>query len=268
VLTLTASGSPAASCSTVFAIDSSAATGAGLEGDLILDPSTVGAGDPSQALYALENRGNATLTGLTLRVLLLDTATGALLAEVTDAATLAPGGSFSGSRPVATEGVPPGSYLVVLIAALGEGAVLTLDSAPLTVIEGNAPPDCAAAAALPTQLWPPDHRLVDVAVQGLSDPDGDPLHVTVTAILQDEPANAKGDGNHCPDGAGLGTATARIRAERSAHGDGRVYHLLFTADDGQGGTCQGEVKVCVPRNQGGQAECVDQGPLHDAAVCP
>jgi hypothetical protein len=268
VLTLTASDSPAASCSTVFAIDSSAATGAGLEGDLLLDPSTVGAGDPSQALYTLENRGNATLTGLTLRVLLLDTATGALLAEVTDAATLAPGGSFSGSRPVATEGVTPGGYLVVLIAALGEGVVLTLDSAPLTVIEGNAPPDCAAAAALPTRLWPPNHRLVDVAVQGLSDPDGDPLHVTVTAILQDEPANAKGDGNHCPDGAGLGTATARIRAERSAHGDGRVYHLLFTADDGQGGTCQGEVKVCVPRNQGGQAECVDQGPLHDAAVCP
>lgn len=267
VLTLTAAGSPAALCSTTFAIDSSAGTGAGLRGELTLDPSVVDAGDPSNALYTLENRGNAALDGLTLRVLLVDTAIGALLAEVTDTATLAPGGSFSGSRPIPTEGVPPGSYLAVLIAVLGEDAALTLDSAPLTVIEGNAPPDCSAATAAPGQLWPPDHRLVDVAVQGLTDPDGDPVEVTVTAILQDEPTNARGDGNQCPDGSGVGTATARIRAERSAHGDGRVYHLLFTADDGQGGTCQGEVKVCVPRNQGGQSECVDQGPLHDAAVC-
>lgn len=274
VLTLAATGSPAAigspaaACSTVFAIDSSAATGAGLTGDLTLDPSVVGAGDPSQALYTLENRGNATLHDLTLRVLLLDAITGGLLAEIHDTATLAPGGSFSGSRPIETLGVAPGSYLVVLIAVLGESAALPLDSAPLTVLEGNAPPDCSAAAAVPGQLWPPDHRLVDVAVQGLTDPDGDPVSLTVTGIFQDEPTNAKGDGNHCPDATGLGTATARIRAERSAHGDGRVYHLLFTAGDGQGGTCQGEVKICVPRNQGGQATCVDQGPRFDATACP
>lgn len=136
----------------------------------------------------------------------------------------------------------------------------------------NRPPDCGAAGPSVAELWPPDHGYRDVAVTGVTDPDGDPVAVAITAIRQDEHVNRGGDGNTCPDGGGAGTATARVRAERSgspqAPGDGRVYHLSFRASDGRGGACTGEVTVCAPHDQRPGGGCVDQGPLYDSTVCP
>ena len=88
------------------------------------------------------------------------------------------------------------------------------------------------------------------------------------AVFQDEPTNELGDGNTCPDAGGMGTSTVRVRSERSGLRDGRVYHLQFTASDSGGATCQGEVTVCVPHDQGQGSACVDQGPLFNSALCP
>jgi hypothetical protein len=112
--------------------------------------------------------------------------------------------------------------------------------------------------------------MVPVLVQKVSDADGDPLIVTITSIRQDEPVNDLADGNTNEDGAGVGTSTARVRAERSGSprnpGNGRVYHIGFTADDGNGGTCSGVVRVGVPHDQGGQPSPVDDGPLYDSTA--
>ena len=48
-------------------------------------------------------------------------------------------------------------------------------------------------------------------------------------------------GNTAPDGQGLGTSTAKVRAERVSKGNGRVYYISFTADDIYGGSCSGMV---------------------------
>ena len=56
--------------------------------------------------------------------------------------------------------------------------------------------------------------------------------------------------------------TALIRAQRSGVGNGRVYHIGFTASDGHAGTCQGTVKVAVPHSVNKKA--VDDGPTYDA----
>ena len=126
---------------------------------------------------------------------------------------------------------------------------------------GNAPPDCSGAVANPAELWPPNHGLVAVAVDGISDPDGDPVTVTITGITQNEPLDV---GNSCPDVAGVGTATANVRAERAGQGNGRVYHLRFTADDGRGGRCSGVVTVCVPHDQRPGHRCSEVGPVVDS----
>src|SRR6266446_1759859 len=110
-----------------------------------------------------------------------------------------------------------------------------------TTIPGNLPPDCSAAAANPAMLWPPNHQFVDVSVAGVTDPDADPVTITITGITQDEALNGGGSGNTCPDATGVGTATASLRAEREGTGDGRVYHIAFTGDDGRGGRCTGTV---------------------------
>jgi len=126
------------------------------------------------------------------------------------------------------------------------------------------PLDCGAAAPTAATLWPPNHRLVEVGIQGLAAPGGAPVAVAVTGVRQDEPVNARGDGNTAPD-AFLSGGTAGLRAERSGGGDGRVYHVDFTATSG-GRSCQGSVQVCVPHDQGQGAACVDQGPLFDSTA--
>jgi hypothetical protein len=132
------------------------------------------------------------------------------------------------------------------------------------LIARNAPPDCTGAVADPDLLWPPNHKFSDVEIVGVADPDGDPVYITVDAIYQDEPLNGRADGNTTPDGGGIGTDTARLRAERSGKGDGRVYHVEFTADDGQGGSCPGVVTVCVPHDRRRGGDCMDQGRLFDS----
>src|SRR5882762_7139917 len=110
----------------------------------------------------------------------------------------------------------------------------------------NHPPECGAT---PIELWPPDHKFVTVSIAGVTDPDGDSLTTNIVGISQDEPLSGHGDGNTCPDGKGVGTSSASVRAERSGTGDGRVYHVSFTASDGKGGQCTGSVRICVPHDQ-------------------
>lgn len=134
----------------------------------------------------------------------------------------------------------------------------------------NDPPLCEGAFADPGQLWPPNHKWNAIGIGGITDPEGGETTVTITSIYQDEPVDVRGngDGNTCPDGAGVGTGSASVRAERQAAGDGRVYHIGFTATDPDGGVCQGTVSVCVPHDQGLRSSCIDQGALFDSTVCP
>jgi hypothetical protein len=68
-----------------------------------------------------------------------------------------------------------------------------------------------------------------------------------------------------PNGHGVGTPAAEVRAEREGGGNGRVYHIFFTATDELGAACSGEVLVGVPHDQEG-APAVDDGALYDSTV--
>jgi hypothetical protein len=105
-----------------------------------------------------------------------------------------------------------------------------------------------------------------VSVLSVTDPEGDAIQITVDSIFQDEPVDVNGDGHFVPDGQGVGTATAEVRAERDGGGNGRFYHIGFTADDGRGGTCTGTVLVGVPKSQGKKGAPIDDGALYDSTV--
>lgn len=136
--------------------------------------------------------------------------------------------------------------------------------------DNNEPPVCEAASADRPVVWPPDHLMVPIQFLGVTDADDDPLTYSVLSILQDEPVEALGDGAFEPDGDGLGTGTAFVRAERAGTkkvgGNGRVYVIAFEADDGNGGTCTGTVEVCVPFSMGGGGGCVKDEPLYDSTA--
>lgn len=144
-------------------------------------------------------------------------------------------------------------------------AYLTLARA---VPEVNQPPDTSQAYASPNCLWPPNHKMVPVSILGVTDPEGDPVTITITSITSDEPtASDKGSGGakHAPDASGIGSDTATIRAERSGNGDGRVYVINFTASDVKGRESTGSVVVKVPHDQSSK-EClaIDSGQNYDA----
>lgn len=130
----------------------------------------------------------------------------------------------------------------------------------------NLPPECDLAAPDVAELWPPNHQLVDVSVEGVLDPEGDPVEIAVTQIAQDEPIEGRGDGNTEPDAEGIGSGVASLRAERTGRGDGRVYHVSFRAEDAGGRACEGAVVVCVPHDRGHGGGCVDQGLLFDSTT--
>ena len=154
----------------------------------------------------------------------------------------------------------------------------------------NSAPDCSRATANPSQIFAYGHKLVPVRVAGITDPDGDRVKITVTQVSQDEPlvgkephdedddademvsgfgqGDAMGGGeyrnnNHaahgsCPDAVIDRDGGVAVRAERSRHGNGRVYTIRFTASDGRGGSAGGSVQVCVPLNRHNPA-CQDDG---------
>lgn len=142
------------------------------------------------------------------------------------------------------------------IAAGPRGETYLVDGTPVVRFAANRPPGCAAAVVSPGVIWPPDGRMVPVAITGVADPEGGEVELTVTSIVQDEPATPG-----TADAAGIGTPNVSLRAARSGSGDGRVYHLRFTAADESGLACTGEVTVCVPHSQGRGRTCGDGGAL-------
>lgn len=139
----------------------------------------------------------------------------------------------------------------------------------LTVDCCNEPPDCSEAIASIALLWPPNHTMIPIGILGVTDPDGDPVVISIDAIWQDEPVDTTADGAFVPDGDGIGSGTAWVRAERTGSGNGRVYHIAFTAVDGNGGFCEGAVRVGVPKSMGNKGGPVDDGLLYDStAVAP
>ena len=142
------------------------------------------------------------------------------------------------------------------------GAGIGVESVTITV---NQPPDCSGVSASPDSLTPPNHAFRTVTLAGATDPDGDPLTITIKAVTQDEPVNAPGDGNTTPDAqAGATAETVQVRSERSASGDGRVYAIDFEVSDGRGGVCTGTSYVGVPKDQGGSPTPVDSGQRFDS----
>lgn len=143
-----------------------------------------------------------------------------------------------------------------------DGGASSTDTVAITVVDVDAPPACGLAQASPASLWPPTHKMVLVAIVGVTDPDNDQVSLSVTQVRQDEPVNGLGDGDTSPDAIVQG-AQVLLRAERSGQGNGRVYQVSFTADDGFGGRCTETVTVCVPHDRQ-PAICIDDGPRFDA----
>jgi hypothetical protein len=141
----------------------------------------------------------------------------------------------------------------------GYGGTST-DEVVINVQNENDPPDASLAQPSRDCLWPPNHKLLAISINGVSDPD-DNATITIDSVTQDEVTNGLGDGDTAGDAVINDDGTVLLRAERSGTGDGRVYHINFTASDIEGSD-SGSVEVCVRHNK--KRDAVDGGALYDS----
>ncbi len=134
----------------------------------------------------------------------------------------------------------------------------------INILDVDAPPACEKATAVPSVLWPPNHKLMPVSIVGVDDPDNDQVKINVTGVTQDEPVNGLGDGDTSPDAAKIEGNKLFLRAERSGINNGRTYHVSFSAEDGFGQSCTGTVSVTVPHDRGGEG--IDDGALYNSLL--
>ncbi len=158
-----------------------------------------------------------------------------------------------------------GAFAGSLVAVSFAVQALIVQPPPTTTGSG---PDCSGAAASMGVIWPPNHTMVAINVVGVVDPNGLPVTITVTGIEQDEAVDALGSGNTAPDGQGVGTSTALVRAERAGPGTGRLYFIDYTAVNSQGAQCTGTIMPYVPHDQGQGFTPVDTGLRFDSTVVP
>jgi len=117
----------------------------------------------------------------------------------------------------------------------------------VNVTNENDPPNASLAYPSAACIWPPNHGLELVSILGVADPDDNPT-ITIDSVTQDEPTNGLGDGDTGVDAIINDDGTVLLRAERSGKGDGRIYHVAFTASDIEGSD-SGVVDVCVPHSR-------------------
>jgi hypothetical protein len=141
-------------------------------------------------------------------------------------------------------------------------------TAVITVPPPDSNPDCSGAAASQGVIWPPDHKMWPITVVGVTDPNGLPLMISVVSIYQDEPVDSLGSGNTAPDGTGIGTPTAYVRAERSGLGTGRYYIITFNVTNTVGLQCTATVQPYVPHDQGQGFNPTDTGQRWDSTSVP
>ena len=115
----------------------------------------------------------------------------------------------------------------------------------ITVID-NVPPTITGEAASTYVLSPPNHTMGDVTIDYTAT---DNCAVTTTiSVSSNEPINGVGDGDTDPDWIIVDNHHVKLRAERSAGGNGRIYTITITAVDPSGNTTTKTIDVRVPHD--------------------
>jgi hypothetical protein len=139
---------------------------------------------------------------------------------------------------------------------IGDGQASDTATVSITVTGSNTAPRCANVKPSKAKLWPPRHKFILITLSGATDADGDPLTWKITKVTQDEKtAKAISKTDKGPDARRVAGKPnqVKLKAERVASGNGRVYRIFYTVTDGQGGKCTGVEKVGVPRTKYGTA---------------
>ena len=116
-------------------------------------------------------------------------------------------------------------------------------------------PKFTACGLSPAQLWPPNHKMVDVTASiTVADSGSGPAGFVLKSVGSSEADNGLGDGDTANDIQGFEVGKpdtqGQLRAERSGLGSGRVYTLTYQALDAAGNVQTCSATATVPHDQG------------------
>jgi len=117
----------------------------------------------------------------------------------------------------------------------------------ITVLDTEPP--SINASLITSLLWPPDHSLVNVGFT-FTATDNSPGAITASVdVFSNEDDVTTAGGDQSPDAKSIASGTLRLRAERDANGNGRVYLIRITATDAFANTSRQCVAAVVPKSQ-------------------
>ncbi len=123
------------------------------------------------------------------------------------------------------------------------------NGATVSVVASNPPPVIGPVSVDRTVLWPPNHEMVDVAVDYTVTDNCGPVACSL-AVSSNEPLNGQGDGNTSTDWTVIDAHHLRVRAERAGKGNGRIYGIGITCTDSSNASSAAHATVTVPKSQG------------------
>jgi hypothetical protein len=168
-------------------------------------------------------------------------ATSAAGAAVTYTATADGADTFSCS-PASGSTFPLGTTTVNCTATNAAG---TTTGSFTVKVQDTTPPTINSITASPNNLWPDNHRMVNVtlAVSATDLVDPSPT-ATIVSVTANQPINSPGSGNTTPDYVITGNLTLQLRAERT-QGLNRTYTVTVRVCDFSNNCATGTVPVTV-----------------------
>jgi len=124
----------------------------------------------------------------------------------------------------------------------------TATCSQVITVNDTIPPEITGLSVSQTALWPPNHKMRDITVSYtisdncLNDPN------TTISVSSNEPVNGTGDGDTDPDWEIIDNNQIRLRAERAGTGNGRIYTITITTDDGCNPAVSASTEVMVAHN--------------------
>jgi endonuclease G, mitochondrial len=122
-------------------------------------------------------------------------------------------------------------------------------STPVTAsVVDMTPPVMSALTLSDTRLWPPNHQMVNIAVDYTVSDLGDASPSCVLTVSSSEPDNGLGDGDTPGDSIIVDAHHVKLRAERAASGNGRIYTIGADCTDRFGNVAHKSATVTVPKD--------------------
>ncbi len=147
--------------------------------------------------------------------------------------------------------LPVGTHFLTLDADDGVNGPVS-DS--ITVVIVDITPPVVELSVEPSNLWPPNHKMVEVQVLALVTDNSQTACALTAVVTSNEPPNGTGDGDQWPDWTepvidqATGVISLGLRAERSGLGVGRVYTIWVTATDPSGNATEESIDVITSKS--------------------